>query len=86
MYYKVVNAKRTAKVDAPSMEEAAAQFLKIPIERLYEMPWAPQAAMFGVCAENLEHTFERIAVFEIEKDGEEKLLAREAAICAEEME
>ena len=77
--YKVVNAERTAKVDAPSMADAAAQFLELPIKRILgkyisevrfsveveHHPGKMRSAMYGVLAEDLHETDERVAVFEI---------------------
>lgn len=78
--YRVMNAERTAKVDAPSMLEAAAQFLKIPIRRMClkfkgdvephlsgvrHHLGATRSAMYSVFAEDLHETDERIAIFEI---------------------
>ncbi|MBW2560190.1 MAG: hypothetical protein JRE40_04955 [Deltaproteobacteria bacterium] len=66
--YKVMNAKRTAKVDAPSMEEAAARFLKLPVDRLFVCTETHNTMMLGVCTEDWSETDERVAVFEIEEE------------------
>lgn len=76
--YKVANAARTAKVDAPSMKEAAAQFLKLPVERIFRTTGSSvkKSEMFGVFAEGepqppcylIKETDERVAVFEIEEE------------------
>lgn len=80
--YKVVNAERTAKVDAPSMADAAAQFLNLPIKRILgryisevrfssevEHPKTMRSAMYSVLAEGLRETDEHVAVFEIENES-----------------
>ena len=61
--YKVVNAQRTAKIDAPSKELAAALFLGISSQRIYTLDETPLVGMYSV-----HETSERVAVFKI-KEG-----------------
>jgi len=83
--YKVVTAMRTAKLDAPSMEDAAAQFLKISVTQLCLQFWgsadprfsmvkhhpkAMKVAVYCVATKGLEETDERVAVFEVKEELE----------------